>query len=323
MLRNYCFLFLFTILSHGQDADADATLCLFDTSKCIGELKPDNPFVYIGDELVLNCSLNTPQDGSYNALDLRFTHHDDIDVAEEDIHILSEYLAQLRLTITSPKNKSHYMCILNNQIVGVQDLSLEYRPRPVENVSCVVANWDTMTCNWQLGPYVKVEDINILPYWWVQSGNGYYTCDRSSQTSCFFNASSYNEGNMYTMMIEVSYKPKNREMYITNGNYTIYADQLVKPDPVADLTANAVNSTCLHLTWSHSRSEKNLKYRLRYYSQWDKETEILLNPGRSLKHTVCGLHPNTLYNFTVAAHPRTQGFWSETVHTSTTTLEDE
>ncbi|KAK6180761.1 hypothetical protein SNE40_008755 [Patella caerulea] len=321
MLRNYCLVLLF-ILLHGADANP---LCAFFPENCsgIGELKPDNPFVYIGDELVLNCSLNGPLNGSYNASDLRFSHHNDIYVPKKYVHLLSEDLAQLRLPITSPNDKSHYMCSLKNDAVGNQDLSLEYRPRPVENVSCVVANWENMTCNWQLGPYVKVKEIGISIYWWVQSGNGYYNCDRSSQTLCFFNADSYNEGNTYTMMINVSHTPSNGETEIASKNYTIYADQIVKPDPVTDLTAYQVNSTCSRLTWSHSRSEKDLKYRLEYYSHWDKEeTVIVLDPGKSLEQTVCGLHPDTSYNFSVAAHPRTEGFWSETVHTSTTTLED-
>ncbi|KAH3848973.1 hypothetical protein DPMN_091358, partial [Dreissena polymorpha] len=106
---------------------------------------------------------------------------------------------------------------------------------------------------------------------------------------------------------------------------TIVTEEIVEPAPV-EFRSSVANSTCVVLSWKHSKTIRLKAYRLDFRSQQDTEWETK-HLGNAEEQTLCGLRPFTRYDFSITCRPllfrgRETGFWSRPAQISIQTDED-
>lgn len=285
-----------------------------------GVVLPNDPYIFIGNELKLTCNLTsvTPE----TSASLYFTKANVV-YPKSVIKVLSSRSIQLVLPIVSPEDSGSYVCKLNKstggypQVIGNQFVVVEYAPRKVESLSCEVYNWESMTCHWDLGvQYVNPDHIEVQLVWTVRDLQQ-YDCPNLTKTSCHWKSNNGQDSFRTDMLYHMAVIVRNK----ITGNQTqsdIFKEdtrKLVRPSSVSELKKSH-NSTCLKLQWRHNRPDQEKQYRIQYHSKWevtDKWKVISLDDVQ--EKTICDLVPNTEYTIKLACRPLWDGFWSEEVQT--------
>ena len=95
----------------------------------ISVVLPNDPYIYIGDNLSLTCNLTVYKAG-YDSKYLTFSHKDDKPISASLITILTTRSIVLHYPITSPDDAGNYICKLNHtdarpEIIGEQFVRVE------------------------------------------------------------------------------------------------------------------------------------------------------------------------------------------------------
>ncbi|XP_033738178.1 uncharacterized protein LOC117325807 [Pecten maximus] len=293
----------------------------------IGVLLPDDPYIYIGHEVVLTCNLTRPlvEDSSR----MYFTRKDNKVIPGKYVFRLSTRTIQLRLPIESMYDEGNYVCKLNTthgtpKIIANQYVKVEFAPKVVEEIDCRVYNWENLTCVWDLGVrYIHMEDIKIDLVWTVERME-HADCPHHTATSCTWKMgvfdSTYFDGMMYYMQLTIHNKrtgdmAKSRLMKKDTR-------RIVEPASVSNVKYT-YNSTCMTFSWLHSRPNNSKVFYIQYNSEWDphhwKKLEI---SNGNTNVSICGLTPYTIYVVKIRCSPLVDGFLSKEVDTTLLTKED-
>ncbi|XP_070194497.1 cytokine receptor-like factor 1 [Littorina saxatilis] len=142
----------------------------------LGVVKPDDPYLFVGEDLILFCNLTSldqqVEDSSY----LYFTQNGNR-IPDDNITILTTRSIRLRSTIGRPdRDEGHFVCWLRQEhsnsrkTIGSQHVKADYSPVSVNDVNCTVYNWENMTCKWELGHnYRHPEYISVTLVWTIRS----------------------------------------------------------------------------------------------------------------------------------------------------------
>ncbi|XP_053394094.1 interleukin-6 receptor subunit beta-like [Mercenaria mercenaria] len=300
-----------------------------------GVVLPNDPYIYIGKNLTLTCNL-TKYDEVYNSNYLSFSRKNDEVIPSRYITVLSTRSIVLRYPMTSSEYGGNYLCKLNRttgrpEIIGTQYVMVEYEPKPVTEVKCRVYNWENMTCTWDLGVQFIHPKTMVISLVWTIAGDSQHDCLRQTATSCSWwkidGDDSFKPGQDYHMGVSIENKATKPSTFYPKKTKAITVDtsKIVEPASVKDVTADK-NSTCVSLSWRHEKTRRDKVYRVDFKQTTDRHWQTK-HVGESETLTLCGLHPNTLYDFQVLCMPRLfggkeEGFWSKPTPLPVRTDED-
>ncbi|RUS87823.1 hypothetical protein EGW08_004422, partial [Elysia chlorotica] len=300
-----------------------------------GVVTPFDPFLFVGEPLRLFCNITNPAvlEDSSNLL-----------FQKGDERRASQILTTRAIRLTVPEvrlsDDGAYVCLLQTldgkvKVVGHQMVKVDIAPREVVNVKCRVYNWETMTCTWDVGVhYNHPKHVNVSVFWVATDVQ--QDCPQLTRSSCHWDQDHYIHGLHYNILIVVSYSVKGRVKEEASKMIKINSDEVVEPAPVEKLTAIPRNSTCIALVWQtprvYKRAMKFIQHIKSAYGNWSK-IELAHSPhtyehNSSYESIVCGLDPDTLYDFRVAVLPVSQhnaqpvGFQSQWRSISARTEED-
>ncbi|XP_060085976.1 uncharacterized protein LOC132565345 [Ylistrum balloti] len=296
-----------------------------DISKKNG-VTPDDPFVYFGEHINLNCTVSTKQLPNNSVL-IFLTKRDDGKVEEVENTILIKTDSTLTITInetiTTPvkmTSKSvNYRCRLlcesGSQEVGNQYVTIDSPPQTPENLSCINYNWKRLICHLNYGTHYRSNQINITWEWTVDTM--WSKCPNLETTAvgakCTWTAVQFG---VFAFRINITNDKRQDDQPVVN---ILKIKPPVKPEKVTNVAYQA-NATVASLTWSHSTNSKNLLYNLHYCSKWHSCKEEENKSGRIvLSHLV----PDTEYNVSIVAQPyynnSVSGYCSDPVDITFTT----
>ncbi|XP_046331522.2 uncharacterized protein LOC124114804 isoform X1 [Haliotis rufescens] len=298
---------------------ATSTAFLFDSR---GIVRPKNPYGYIGDVLNLTCNVTDHQINGNVSGFMYFTKQfrdGERALPLRHIQILSTRSIRLQYHVTSGGQQGTYVCHLNNtadgtsMVLGSQYVTVDYRAHPVSAINCSVYNWENMTCMWDLGRKYVNNNFNVQLVWAIipfKGREGQFDCPHPTKTSCIWRPmdgrDSFQAGKTYYMTVIVTTKDKaNITMSEAQSDvFTVETKMLVKPAAVSSLTLLDKNSTCLSLKWHHSKSFRNMMYRLHV---WQGEQEQTYYQTQERRKVICGLHPAKDYVLLVSCIPIPEG----------------
>ncbi|XP_025109335.1 interleukin-6 receptor subunit beta-like isoform X2 [Pomacea canaliculata] len=280
-----------------------------------GVLRPDDPRPFVGDNLTLFCNL-TKRDVVENSTRLFFRRDGEL-VPANYVDIINSRTIRLRYPIRQPQDEGLFTCILNRthgeqQFIGSQRVLADYRPVKVENIDCIVNNWENMTCTWDLGRnFNHLDKVNVTLVWTISGEQR--DCPIQTKTSCTWTRGpkGFRQGALYYMSVEVmSYLDPTQLVTASSSVVIINTSNIVKPAPVANLSSKARNATCLLLTWSHPSVYSKVAV-VEYQSEWQwgvwNQVNVTEEDEKPEEVLLCGLTPFTEYTVRVAVWPRTPG----------------
>ncbi|KAK6188231.1 hypothetical protein SNE40_004457 [Patella caerulea] len=284
-----------------------------------GDLLPQRPYIYIGEELELTCTQEElPSTGYY------FTKGEDI-ISPSFVTITSNITAILKITVNKSSDAGRYGCWAVNvtdekEIIGTQFVTVEYAPQKVENLTCIVYDWtEGMKCTWNLGvEYINSEDISVIVYYRVFSKNSFFPCPHLTNRSCVWNSDEFMGAYSYDIYVIVNNTVKNDvnstfEHFITNEN--------VEPYPIIDLELQQKNRTCITITWSHTSIRKKI-FKVMYVLRNKTNVLDVFTDDQNIIREYCDLSPYTDYTLNISCKPEGSGYWSKVKDIVVTTLQD-
>lgn len=89
---------------------------------------PNDPYVFIGDELVLSCNLTKPLDEDSRSM--YFTRNRNERIPSRFVTIVNSRSIKLRMPILSPEDSGNYVCKINKTngavgLIGMQEVTVE------------------------------------------------------------------------------------------------------------------------------------------------------------------------------------------------------
>ena len=89
---------------------------------------PNDPYVFIGDELVLSCNLTKPLDEDSRSM--YFTRNRNERIPSRFVTIVNSRSIKLRMPILSPEDSGNYVCKINKtngpvDVIGFQRVTVE------------------------------------------------------------------------------------------------------------------------------------------------------------------------------------------------------
>ncbi|KAL5015999.1 hypothetical protein ScPMuIL_005588 [Solemya velum] len=128
------------------------------------------PYVFIGSNLTLNCTIISDEWTDNSTL--RFTRNNNESYPSEYLESFGPNSLQLNYPIQQKDDGGKIYCKAydNTGAKPWESLAIwvrvEYPPREVENFTCRLFNFDdSMDCNWNLGvEYIKSKKINVTTY---------------------------------------------------------------------------------------------------------------------------------------------------------------
>lgn len=286
-----------------------------------GVVKPDQPYLFVGEQLELYCNLTKLElleDSTY----LYFTHNG-VNIPNDFLQVLTTRAVRLRYPVQQPSDGGHFVCWLrqersnNPRTIGSQEVFADYKPVKVEDVKCIVYNWENMTCVWDLGTdYQHPEHISVSLVWTISGEQRDCPKGQITKESCTWTQSAediedrFLPGHRYIMQVSVT----NTRRQVTQRSQTFHVEtsSLVKPSPVVGLRklGKQSNATCLCLEWDHTDSVHDKLAIVMYTSQWnpslnmEKWLYFTRGPREAL---ICELTPFTQYTIRVAVRPLPRG----------------
>ncbi|XP_041359644.1 uncharacterized protein LOC121375965 [Gigantopelta aegis] len=310
-------------------------MCLVPTRmysmKRFGDVSPSMPYKFVNETLVLNCTLHSSSTDTYNASRLFFEFNDA--TMEDYVTRLDNRTIQLKKVMITASDAGLYSCLLRipsvgNEYVGSQDVQVEYAPHAVKinNTSCVVFNWDEgMRCDWDIGIYVHEENVAVAVMYYIFRDPNSYPCPDAGRTYCYWNADNFRAVYAYYVAVTVT----NLKTNVSNSSHIPWfiTNSVVQPANVIDLKEVHKNTSCIEISWSHSKIKtRPLIFRIKIKPSadggpnWKLVSDKL--PKTTTKFTVCQLLPYTSYVLAVDCKPGKKGFWSNETLVEITTAED-
>ncbi|KAK3798699.1 hypothetical protein RRG08_029479 [Elysia crispata] len=304
-----------------------------------GVVSPADPFEFEGQRVQLNCTIKDPgqQRNSSNLFFVKKTTQGKKTLETDLIQVHDWQTISVTLLNVSVEDEGAYTCLLRSDspgeqhtVIGHQILQVDYKPQPVQNVTCEVYNWQEMNCEWQLGvTFNHPENIKVDVYYAVADES--FRCLKTTKTSCQWDQSTYQHVHHYWVQVDVIYQLNGRvrtkskklfgietQLYETTaldsehpGMLTVQA--LVRPAEVQNLTGWAESDSCILLSWRYPWEEytgKTFVGQVMPSSGEDRWKDIILNVTSediadrySRQSLVCNLQPHNLYSFRVAVDP--------------------
>ncbi|XP_060554129.1 uncharacterized protein LOC132715167 [Ruditapes philippinarum] len=209
-----------------------------------------------------------------------------------------------------------------------------------DDVTCVMTyqNWispTSLTVNWALprqAPKREQMDINIT---WYSFNVG--SCPEMELTSCTWNYGSGMSFNENFRLSVIIIEKKTKHM-VFNKEWEVNPDDCLKAPSVDKVLLEAINSTCINMTWWYEERSKCSDFDDKYYQisyrKNDTESVMVVNHGNITIETscntsriVCDLHPYTTYIFNVQTkfcdwQKMIRGHYSDGTFSMFTTPED-
>ncbi|KAI0231352.1 hypothetical protein LSAT2_018285, partial [Lamellibrachia satsuma] len=317
------------------------------------EIKPSSMTVATGKEFIANCSLTQSYSGPLNASFLYFKYpHKRPGTIER---VLSNKTRQTRIPAMQKNDSGLYYCYLNATSIGgredtsqsmafvsvngtaywsiitildLVDLFNNDPPDPVTNVSCVIDNFEWMTCTWC--PQEKPQHYTMWRLLW-SVGSVSRICDRAlGSCTCRFCRTTCDGGQQNTFFQNVSYVMNftSRSDFGEAQSVAVVrtSQHIVKLRRLPHLEAESYTSRSIQLNWTQPEGfdpdRFDVIYEIQYEGQWDNEPKATLEVGNHLTYMLTNLHPYTLYNVSTRCRLNASHFWSDPLTTQVTTAEE-
>ncbi|XP_048255893.1 leukemia inhibitory factor receptor-like isoform X2 [Haliotis rufescens] len=272
-------------------------------------VQPDDPYVIIGSNLTLNCTLADTSEEAY------FTYGNDKLLPKEYQRLIADNVLQLHMPISNTSFDGVTMMCNPMGENRRQTIVLENPLQNVTDLKILLNDWNNVTVSWDTGGYLHPWDISMTTVWRAASEEGWHNCSVSNTTSCF-NASYTPTGNL-TFNITVTNKKVKDSLSMP---FTVDPEDYVRPAPVMALELISVTSRDVTLKWGNNTNRRNLTFTVITRSA----TSNMTVTTSENQITISDLRPNTKYDFSVSAMSATarHGYPGEPRTVSNSTGED-
>lgn len=321
---------------------AQASLCKSVFSPISGDM-PKDFSLKVGDPLVLNCTLETPEfrisgkrysvNGSH--LEIKFN---DTKVPNELLTVGDMWVA-LRKDRSEYSDTGNYNCnirVPSDKVFHVcaTQVTIGEPPLPVENFHCISYYYKNLTCYWETPPNSVKTDYRLGEMFAIiGTHRGFYRqCPlmaySANGSSCSWTVASSPPLRKETTLFRLVMNATNA-LGVRNFTYTIEHINIVKISEPAEFKCSAVSKRSITLTWNASIEQKEnpkllIIYQIHYQSQYEsvwKTVEVF----NKTSHMIQDLNPYTLYTFRLrgrASKAVQDYFWTDDVVLSQLTLKD-
>ncbi|KAL3869607.1 hypothetical protein ACJMK2_042274 [Sinanodonta woodiana] len=288
-----------------------------------GDIVPVDPFFFIGERLVLTCTIWSIDNNKTGSLyfDTAVNNNgkwSNVEVNQTGYEIVQLNSSTIQLTspvLTIDDARKHnvtrsYRCMVREAVnncterskkyVRNEHVKIDYYPHNPENFSCQVYNWEKLTCTWDMIPYFHKADITVDCFWKndLESGDRIWSSNFATKNFTSFTMDNFNMMPKYWFYFNIT----NIIRSIANNSaiFDINPYKIVKPAPVDFISFPNINDTCVTVVWSHSKQNRLIVFRVQYTSECSTEQQITT---RKMNITVCDLNPYTNYTFVVDSRP--------------------
>uniref|UniRef100_A0A224YPW6 Cell adhesion molecule n=1 Tax=Rhipicephalus zambeziensis TaxID=60191 RepID=A0A224YPW6_9ACAR len=295
----------------------------------------------VGEPLVLNCTLETPEFTiSGNRYSVNGSH---LEIKFNDSQVPSELLTVGDMWVAFRKERSEYSDTGNYNCniraprvfhVCATQVTVGDPPLPVENFRCISYYYKNLTCYWEPPPnsvkteYALGERFAILP-----AHKGWYrkcplVAHSGNESSCAWTVSSKPALRKETKLFHLVMNATNA-LGFTNFSFFIEHLKIVKISEPTEFKCSAVSKRSITLSWNASiEQSENPKllviYQIHYQSQYESTSKIV-EVFNKTSHMIQNLNPYTAYTFRLrgrASEAVQEYFWTDEVVLSQTTLKD-
>ncbi|KAL1469357.1 hypothetical protein MTO96_005053 [Rhipicephalus appendiculatus] len=296
----------------------------------------------VGEPLVLNCTLETPEFTiSGNRYSVNGSH---LEIKFNDSQVPSELLTVGDMWVAFRKERSRvfghgqlqlqHSCPPRVFHVCATQVTVGDPPLPVENFRCISYYYKNLTCYWEPPPnsvkteYALGERFAILP-----AHKGWYrkcplVSHSGNESSCAWTVSSKPALRKETKLFHLVMNATNA-LGFTNFSFYIEHLKIVKISEPTEFKCSAVSKRSITLSWNASiEQSENPKllviYQIHYQSQYESTWKIV-EVFNKTSHMIQNLNPYTAYTFRLrgrASEAVQEYFWTDEVVLSQTTLKD-
>lgn len=319
---------------------AQASLCKSVFSPISGDM-PKDFSLKVGDPLVLNCTLETPE---FTISSKRYSvNASHLEIKFNDTKVPSELLTAGDLWVAFRKERSEYSDTGNYNCniraprvfhVCATQVTVGDPPLPVKNFQCISYYYKNLTCYWEPPPnsvkteYALGEWFAILPAhkgWYRRCPIATHT---GSESSCSWTVASKPALRKETKKFHLVMNATNA-LGFKNFSYFIEHIKIVKISEPTEFKCSAVSKRSITLSWNASIEQTEnpkllIVYQIHYQSQYEaswKTVEVF----NKTSHMIQNLNPYTAYTFRLrgkASEAVQEYFWTDDVVLSQTTLKD-
>lgn len=199
-----------------------------------------------------------------------------------------------------------YFCILA-VCAALGSVIPQLKDEPVTDFSCITHNWvEYVICTWNYSKNIQFEFVKV--YWMpVVRYASWYHCPEYSNTSCKWNIREDSINIQRVNNISIKVNGQHESFFLVKWN------ESVQPDPVINLEASAVNSSCIVVRWEHTALFYNKTFNVKYHPLNSANImEIRIHSDNEyIQEIKCGLTPFTKYEVEVSCKPIKSGYWSK------------
>lgn len=321
---------------------AQSSLCKSMFSPISGDM-PKDFSLKVGDPLVLNCTLKTPEFSISNKqYSVNGSH---LEIKFNDTKVPSELLTVGDMWVAFRKERSEYSDTGNYNCnirvpsdkvfhICATQVTIGEPPLPVENFRCISYYYKNVTCYWEPPPNSVKTDYRLGEMFALtRAHKGFYrSCPlpahSGNESSCSWTVASKTPFRKETTLFHLVMNGTNA-LGVRNFTYLIEHLNIVKISEPAEFKCSAVSKRSITLSWNASIEQKEnpkllVIYQIRYQSQYEstwKTVEVFNKTSHMIQH----LNPYTEYTFRLrgrASKAVQEYFWTDDVVLSQTTLKD-
>ncbi|XP_025108929.1 uncharacterized protein LOC112573107 isoform X2 [Pomacea canaliculata] len=254
------------------------------------EIKADNNFYYIGENITLHCYSQQP------VSDITFVYNKDIPVPQEYITVVNETYAFMQIVLNESYHCFNmFYCKNGNTFLGYKEIYLEYPPQNVTDLKYEYydqedfkASWnlriDSYRCGMATEAFPNSTTVISAEYAGSEEEDIFWkNCNKSTTTSCIV----YDVHDLTEISLRVNITNLRRNDTVTTLFSNLYLDNRVRPAPVTMKKPVILNSTCGNVSWTSKK----------HYSKFKVSGNATNTTTSKNKVTICELHP--FYNYTV------------------------
>ncbi|XP_075528311.1 cytokine receptor domeless [Dermacentor variabilis] len=321
---------------------AHTSLCKSVFSPISGDM-PKDFSLKVGDPLVLNCTLETPE---FSISSRRYSvNGSHLEIKFNDTKVPGELLSVGEMWVALRKERSEYsdtgnyncnIRVATDKVFHVcaTQVTIGEPPLPVENFRCISYYYKNLTCYWEPPPNsVKTEYRLGEMFAYTRTHKGFYRlCPKAGHSGngsyCSWTLGSSPPLRKETTLFRLVMNGTNA-LGVRNFTYTIEHLKIVKISEPTEFKCSAVSKRSVTLSWNASIEQREnpkllviyeIHYQSQYESNW-KTVEVFNKTSLMIQN----LNPFTAYTFRLrgkASKAVREELWTDDVVLSQTTLKD-
>ncbi|XP_064605814.1 leukemia inhibitory factor receptor-like [Liolophura sinensis] len=318
--------------------------CSMGEDQWVADIAPQDLYVYVGEPIVLYCSLTSASKEYVN--NLAFVINDS--KIPHDSTVVNETSIKLEIDKASLADAGLYHCIRTDRDYGLSyaAVRVDYAPQPPSEINCTVDNWTSMMCEWEANHTYRYQghihfDVNWTATACAPDYGGMRSAMGLTAPEYKWLENEYCRDAQYSIFVIVHNIV--RGDYRTSEQFLVKSRFRVKPATIdSDMfNVSLVNSSCVTAKWrflrySHRQTcsvlihkttapakEDNCEGIVSYKSYEEDFFPTVYKGNKGVtSRWICGLEPFTKYTVGISCEPAVGGFKSDVTRTCLQMPED-